>query len=137
MWRSYFTIAVRALAKDRQFAAINILGLAVGMAACLLILLFVRNERSYDTWLPNAENIYQLKAELHNQNQNVEYWSNVPGPAMATGVVSADQVSALPPLAASNSPTWEKLPAAAVKVKRTASAFCCTPVPVKVTRWRA
>lgn len=83
MWRSYFTIAVRALAKDRQFAAINILGLAVGMAACLLILLYVRNERSFDAWLPNAGNIYQLKAELHNQNQSVQYWSSVPGPAMA------------------------------------------------------
>jgi putative ABC transport system permease protein len=41
---------------------INIAGLAIGMAACVMILLYVRYEQSYDAWLPNAENTYQLQA---------------------------------------------------------------------------
>jgi putative ABC transport system permease protein len=62
MLRNYLIVGLRALMKSRVYAAINILGLAVGMAACLLILLYVRYERSYDSWLPNAENIYQVQS---------------------------------------------------------------------------
>jgi putative ABC transport system permease protein len=62
MWRNYWTVAVRALAKNRTYSAINIAGLAIGMAACIMIMLYVRYERSYDAWLPNAENTYQLQA---------------------------------------------------------------------------
>jgi len=62
MWRNYMTVGVRALMKNRTYALINILGLAIGMAACLMILLFVRYEFSYDKWLPNAENTYQIQS---------------------------------------------------------------------------
>jgi putative ABC transport system permease protein len=62
MWRNYLTVGVRALMKNRTYALINILGLAIGMAACLMILLFVRYEFSYDKWLPNAENTYQVQS---------------------------------------------------------------------------
>ena len=62
MWRNYFTVGVRALIKNKTYAFINIVGLAIGMAACLLILLFVRHERSFDTWIPGHENIYQLQS---------------------------------------------------------------------------
>lgn len=61
MWRNYFTVGVRALAKSRIYSIINIVGLAIGMAACLLILLFIRYETSYDKWLPNIENTYQFQ----------------------------------------------------------------------------
>ena len=44
MWRNYLTVAVRALAKSRTYSIINIAGLAIGMAACLMILLFIRYE---------------------------------------------------------------------------------------------
>ena len=55
MWKNYLTVGLRALAKNRTYAFINIFGLAIGMAACLMILLFVRYEMSYDKWLPGAE----------------------------------------------------------------------------------
>jgi len=64
MWRSYFTVGVRALAKSRTYAFINIVGLAIGLAACLMLLLYIRYERSYDEWLPNVEDIYQLQSDL-------------------------------------------------------------------------
>ena len=61
MWRNYLTVGLRALAKNRTYAFINILGLAIGMAACLMILLFVRYEMSYDKWLPGAERVFQVQ----------------------------------------------------------------------------
>ena len=61
MWRNYWTVAVRALAKNRTYSIINIAGLAIGMAACIMILLYVRYEQSYDSWIPNVENTYQVQ----------------------------------------------------------------------------
>ena len=61
MWRSYVTVGLRALAKNKVYAFINIFGLALGIAACLLILTFVRYEFSYDSALPGAEDAYQLQ----------------------------------------------------------------------------
>ena len=61
MWRNYWTVAVRALAKSRTYSIINIAGLAIGMAACIMILLYIRYEKSYDAWLPDAENTYEFQ----------------------------------------------------------------------------
>jgi putative ABC transport system permease protein len=62
MWRNYWTVAVRALAKSKTYSIINIAGLAIGMAACILILLYIHYEASYDKWLPDVENTYELQA---------------------------------------------------------------------------
>jgi putative ABC transport system permease protein len=67
MWRNYLTVGVRSLMKNRVYAAINIFGLAIGMAACLMILLFVRYEFSYDKWLPNNDNVYQFQSWYADQ----------------------------------------------------------------------
>jgi len=61
MWRNYWTVAVRALAKNRTYSIINIAGLAIGMAACIMILLYIRYEQSYDSWVPDVDNTYQLQ----------------------------------------------------------------------------
>ncbi len=67
MWRSYLTAGIRAFARNRTYALINVLGLALGFAACLMILLYVRYELSYDNWVPNAENIYQVQTDYAPQ----------------------------------------------------------------------
>src|SRR2546430_256039 len=61
MLRNYLTVGVRALIKNRTYAFINILGLSIGMAACLMILIFVRYELSYDKWIPGWQNSYQFQ----------------------------------------------------------------------------
>ena len=60
MWRNYLTVGLRALAKNKTYTFINVLGLAIGMAACLLILLYVRFETSFDEWLPNNDRVYAI-----------------------------------------------------------------------------
>jgi putative ABC transport system permease protein len=66
MWRSTFTVGLRALAKNKAYAFINIFGLAVGLAATLLLLLYVRYEASYDEWLPDADRTYQVQTWFPN-----------------------------------------------------------------------
>jgi putative ABC transport system permease protein len=61
------TVGVRALVKNKTYAFINIFGLAIGLAACLMLLLYVRYETTYDGWLPNAENVYQLQTHYQDR----------------------------------------------------------------------
>jgi putative ABC transport system permease protein len=61
MWRNYLITGFRALIRHKTYAFINIFGLAIGLAACLMILLYVRHETSYDSWLPDAERVYQVQ----------------------------------------------------------------------------
>jgi putative ABC transport system permease protein len=62
MWGNYLTLGFRSLMKNGTYAFINIFGLALGLAACLLLLLYVRYETSYDGWLKDADRIYQVQA---------------------------------------------------------------------------
>ncbi|MEO0331658.1 MAG: ABC transporter permease, partial [Bacteroidota bacterium] len=59
MLRNYLKIAYRNLLKNKVFSLINILGLAIGMAACLLILQYVRFELSYDKFHEKSDRIYR------------------------------------------------------------------------------
>jgi len=61
VWQNYWTVALRTLARNKTYSAINIAGLAIGMAACVMILLYVRYEEGYDSWIPNVENTYELQ----------------------------------------------------------------------------
>ncbi|MBD3166925.1 cell division protein FtsX, partial [bacterium] len=60
MLRNYLVIALRNLWKHRLFSAINILGMAIGMAACLLILLYIRHEISYDRFHADSDRMYRI-----------------------------------------------------------------------------
>ncbi|MCB0568143.1 MAG: ABC transporter permease [Phaeodactylibacter sp.] len=63
MFRTHLKIALRNLLKDRAFSTMNLLGLAVSMAACLAILQFVRYEWNYDRNSPYAEQIWRVYCE--------------------------------------------------------------------------
>lgn len=74
----YFKISVRHLLKHKGHSLINILGLALGMACCLLILLFLRHELSYDRFYPDAERIYRVTQEFEIPGQGRDSWSTSP-----------------------------------------------------------
>ena len=63
MIKNFFSIACRNLLKNRSFALINIFGLAIGLAASLLILLWVQDEFSFDRFNTNFENIYRVEED--------------------------------------------------------------------------
>lgn len=60
MLRNYLVVAWRNLVRQKIYSAINIAGLAIGMTCCLLLLLFVRDELSYDSFHQKAERIYRV-----------------------------------------------------------------------------
>ncbi len=60
MLKNYLTIAIRNLLKYKVYSFINILGLAVGIACCLFIFLFIGHELNYDRFHANGNRIYRL-----------------------------------------------------------------------------
>ena len=68
MFRNYLRIAFRSLRKSKGFTALNIIGLAAGLAVCLLIVLYVTDELSYDRYNVNADRIYRIDEDLHFNN---------------------------------------------------------------------
>lgn len=64
MLRNYLTIAWRNLVKQRFYTFINVFGLAIGIASCLIIVLFVGYELSYDKYHEKAERIYRVNGEI-------------------------------------------------------------------------
>lgn len=71
MFKNYLKIAIRNLKKNPAFMLINILGLSVGMAASILIFLFVQHETSYDKYHENSDRIYRVSRSFFNQNGEV------------------------------------------------------------------
>lgn len=68
MLRNYFKVALRNLWKNKAFSALNIVGLATGLAVCLLIVLYVVDELSYDKYNKNADRIFRLDADIYFNN---------------------------------------------------------------------
>ena len=60
LFSSYLKTAIRNLARHRIYSAINIIGIAIGLAFCILTFLFVHNEWTYDTFHENADRIYRV-----------------------------------------------------------------------------
>lgn len=81
--RNYVTVALRNLTQNKLYSAITIGGLAVGLAACLLILLFVRDELSYDEWLPNADRIAVVESSFMVPGREKMEFAGAPGPIKA------------------------------------------------------
>ena len=77
MLHNYLKIAIRNLLRNKGFSAINISGLAIGMASALLILLWVHNELTFDRWYPNTGRLYQLY-NRDNLQGALQAWPNTP-----------------------------------------------------------
>jgi putative ABC transport system permease protein len=64
MFRNYLTVALRNIVRHKLYSFINIAGLAVGLACVIFIMLFVRDELSYDKWMPDSGNLYRLEGTV-------------------------------------------------------------------------
>jgi len=79
MLKNYFKIALRNLIRSKGFASINIFGLAVGLTCCILILLWVRDELSYDRFHENGTNLYRVVQDIQFSD-HVTTWGISQGP---------------------------------------------------------
>lgn len=87
MLRNYFKTAFRNLWKHRVFSFINLTGLAVGMAACFLIYLYVSFELSYDTFHSKADRIYRVVCDIKTPTEVI----NAGGPSWAVPPNAKDE----------------------------------------------
>jgi putative ABC transport system permease protein len=83
MFKNYVTVALRNIAKNRLYSAINILGLAVGIASCILITLFVRGELGYDSWLADSDRVYRVETRFDIPGRAPMIGGSAPGPVLA------------------------------------------------------
>lgn len=82
MLSNYFKVGFRNLVRNRAFTAINVLGLSVSMAVCLIIILMINDQLSYDQFHPNKDNIYRF---THDRDVGLSVpMATIPQPLAAT-----------------------------------------------------
>jgi putative ABC transport system permease protein len=94
MFRNYIKLASRVLARQRIFSAINILGLAIGMTAFLLIVQYIKFELSFDGFYEKSDKIYRIKHQSVSEGNLIE---NLPktysavGPALKAEILGVEE----------------------------------------------
>ena len=91
---NYLKITARRLLRQKTISLINIFGLSVGLAACLLIYLYVHHELSYDKYHPNADRVARLTTTIHGAESDVDV-ALAPFPAGANLLRSFPEVQAV------------------------------------------
>jgi len=97
MFKNYLKTAWRNLINTKFYSALNIVGLTIGLAVGMLILIWVQDELSYDRFHTKADQIYKVNASI-GTGASKQVWGGVPGPVAAfalkevPGVVSAVRV---------------------------------------------
>lgn len=105
MWKNYFKISVRSLWRHRFYTFINIIGLSVGVACCVLILLFIQHDLSYDKFYADHDRIFRvalngrghtparLGKQFKEDYPQVESYTRINGLSPATFVVGEKVIS--------------------------------------------
>ena len=72
MFQNYLSVAIRNLRRHPAYSLINISGLAIGMATCILILLYIQDELGYDRYHPHADRVYRIVDDIESGGQTVQ-----------------------------------------------------------------
>ena len=103
MFKNYFKTAIRNLNRNRNYTIINIAGLAVGIAVCMMIFIIIQFQTSFDDYHAKKDRIYRVLTEYHQADAaNISYGKGVPFP-MPTGLKAAfPQLEQVVPIYASH-----------------------------------
>jgi ABC-type antimicrobial peptide transport system permease subunit len=101
MFKNFFTTALRNLKRNKAYSLINIIGLGVGMAICLMIFLIIHFETSFDTFHSQKERIYRVLTEF-NDPSGKSFSAGVPFPLPATLRQDFPQLEKVAPIYADN-----------------------------------
>src|ERR1700710_2452002 len=91
MIRNYIKTAYRSLLKNKGFTFLNVFGLSVGLATCLLIVFYVVDELSYDKYNVKADRIYRINNDIKFGSNDQSYASS-PAPLAAALVADLPEV---------------------------------------------
>ncbi len=78
MFRNYLTVALRNIVRHKLYSCINIAGLAIGLACVIFVILFIRDELSYDRWIPDTQNLYRLELSVFSPGREPLAMASVP-----------------------------------------------------------
>ena len=95
MLRNYLQIAWRNIVGNPLFSAINIIGLAIGLACCIMITLFVRYETSYDKHWQNADRIYRVTRDFYSNNLQLANVAPIVAPLLREDFPEIEDVTRL------------------------------------------
>jgi putative ABC transport system permease protein len=84
LFRHYLVTASRNLVKHKLYSFINIVGLSVGLACAIFIVLFLRDELSYDRWIPGSSNLYRIELTFHPAGRPPWPMTTAPFPLLRT-----------------------------------------------------
>jgi ABC-type antimicrobial peptide transport system permease subunit len=103
MFNTFFKTAFRSLTRNRNYTIINIAGLAVGVAVCMMIFIIIQFQTSFDTFHSKKDRTYRVLTEFHYADAaNLAYGKDVPFP-MPTGLKTAfPQIEQVAPIFASH-----------------------------------
>ncbi|MDB4920055.1 ABC transporter permease, partial [Mucilaginibacter sp.] len=103
MFKNYFKIARRNLVRNKSYAAINVTGLAVGIAVCMVIFIIIQFQTSFDNFHSKKDRIYRVLTEYHHaESASISYGKDVPFP-MPLGLKTAfPQIEQVAPIFASH-----------------------------------
>ncbi len=94
MFQNYVVAAFRNIVRHKLYSFINIAGLTVGLTCVIFVILFVRDELSYDTWIPGTENLYRVQLTFHYPRQSPLASSLVPFPVPDAMLAQLPEVKA-------------------------------------------
>ncbi|HEX3664308.1 MAG TPA: ABC transporter permease [Rhizomicrobium sp.] len=94
MLHNWLVTALRNFARHRLYSFINIAGMALGLACATFIILFLRDELSYDTWIPGTENLYRVEGWFYFPGRGVEPAGAIPFPVPSAMLAQIPEVQA-------------------------------------------
>jgi putative ABC transport system permease protein len=94
MFRHYLITAARNIVRHKLYSFINIAGLALGLACAIFVILFIRDETSYDKWVPDSARLYRLETTSHVPGRSAVDDARAPFPVPAAMQEEIPQVTA-------------------------------------------
>jgi putative ABC transport system permease protein len=85
MLSNYIKVAIRQLLKNKTFSLINIFGLSVGVACCVLLTMFIQDEFGYEKHFADHDRIYRIYTRFQNDTENMTFPGSSPPIAMGLG----------------------------------------------------
>jgi len=102
MLKNYFKTAFRSLIRNRNYTIINIAGLAVGIAVCMMIFIIIQFQTSFDNFHSKKDRIYRVLTEYHHADAaNISYGKDVPFPLPIGLKTAFSQIEQVAPIFAS------------------------------------
>jgi len=99
MVRNYFKTAFRSLIRNRNYTIINIAGMAVGIAVCMMIFIIIQFHKSFDDFHTKKDRIYRVLTEYHHADAtNISYGKDVPFPLPAGLKAAFPQIEQVAPV---------------------------------------